>query len=794
MRDAAGNANENTWWTYSLVEQGDLPAHRLTVGVDGGSDTTVLNTVHGSATGTSSSLTYSAKGMPWYDPITGAGGLAGVRSIVFAPYKNATAGVERDVRVLDLVAWFAEMGTAAAKGDSTGVTSFNGAGLDTSGVTSASHDGSAGLHGFSGLFAGDAALQNVDIRTFDMQDAAQPSVTGMFYGVRDLRTITVGKLVVLKGTTNAGSTTTDGSSLDDAMPRHMPKHGTWVHDYWFGWSSNVADGYPTDGPTSDALAEYSTSGYGLDYVTYTWDAGNLGGRFPSNPHVWWRYAGNPDANSYLTPGLLYMGSDTSNLADSYIYVNGADLPWRQLVDASDPDAPLHDINNIKMVKTGDAVYANPFMVGTLNGWFGDYTDGQGAKQSHTGITAFDGSGIRIYHNNTDTPVNATATNTVRTPVEFTSLFDGCSGLASVVGVSGWDTRAVSDFSRAFYGTVGLFDLDLANWEMTQVAAAANVKDMFRGMGSSGTVSVGVGGGFSDHVTHGKLNSITLNEKAVLEGTGLGYDTYEAGGANFHPTHEGRWVMGESIDRDLMTADPDLPWFDSTDELAKRYLHTLTGINNLPSGLARGGVQYLWKDGEGSYGGTTTATNLTYAHTYTWDRETLGGRFVSNHMAWWTYGVKDFTLTLGADDGGPTKVVTETSGSLPWESAMAAYATSTASLYTACWAQTCNQYEYHDWDNAEPVFYGWATNLTLANILNVRHVKTKGDLAPERPDTWFDHYYSVFKGVPVYYDRYFDCHSGWHYHYHDHHVSGPVYADIPYGLLDFDGTGLDMSAC
>ena len=229
----------------------------------------------------------------------------------------------------------------------------------------------------------------------------------------------------------------------------------------------------------------------------------------------------------------------------------------------------------------------------------------------------------------------------------------------------------------------------------------------------------------------------------MENTGLGYKRTEDGGQNFHPTTQGRWVMGESIDRNLMVADPDLAWFDSTDELAKRYIRDLTAVTN-PGTLAAGGVQYLWKDGEGSYtpagGGTavTTVQNLVYAHTYTWDRETLGGRFASNHMGWWTYGVKDFTLTLGADEGGPTKVVTETSANLPWETAMSGYSNYIAYLYTTCWAQDHSHYCYHTEiqtgeDNpGHEIFYGWATNLTLNDILNVRHVKTKGGLAPTDP--------------------------------------------------------------
>jgi hypothetical protein len=169
--------NANTWWSYSLVKQGDLKANTLTVGTDGGTNKTVPSLIHGSSSGT----VYSAATLPWYAPIKGCDldledtedGLAYVRYIVIQDYpglSGTTTGAGK-LKVSDLTAWFAGL---------PGVLTFEGNGMDVSGVSSAGG-------GFKSLFAGDVSLEDVDIRSWMMRNASQAAVDHMFQGNRSLR-------------------------------------------------------------------------------------------------------------------------------------------------------------------------------------------------------------------------------------------------------------------------------------------------------------------------------------------------------------------------------------------------------------------------------------------------------------------------------------------------------------------------------------------------------------------------------------------------------------------------------
>ena len=121
----------------------------------------------------------------------------------------------------------------------------------------------------------------------------------------------------------------DGSGFNVNLPKRTQKDGSWVHDLWFGSATEVSDMFlPNIGANAAGLAEFPD---GADAITFDWDAGNLCGRFESNKKVWWRYTGNPPAGDpYLHRGLLRIGSDSKNIAESYVTECGDAVPWRAI--------------------------------------------------------------------------------------------------------------------------------------------------------------------------------------------------------------------------------------------------------------------------------------------------------------------------------------------------------------------------------------------------------------------------------------------------------------------------------
>lgn len=117
-------------------------------------------------------------------------------------------------------------------------------------------------------------------------------------------------------------------------------------------------------------------------ITYTWDEGNLGGRFPSNPNVWWRYTGVVrDGMVGLRVGLLRIGSDSED--NNAITETSVQLPWRKL---------LKNVNTITEVRTAaDGSY--PVSVKDLSGWFGTYLAADNSTRAHTGLDTFKGEGF-----------------------------------------------------------------------------------------------------------------------------------------------------------------------------------------------------------------------------------------------------------------------------------------------------------------------------------------------------------------------------------------------------------------
>ena len=582
--------NPNVWWTFHKVDIGTTKAGTLTIGSDNqdaldatnprlqydaqynvvatnpagtGSYGQIVN-IHGTATpgagaGPATDYTYSSTDMPWASAI---GNLARILSV--------QTDADHLVRPTSMLAWFANL---------TGMITFVGDGLNM--------DFTNGTDSYQGVFSGDNKMQNVDIHAWDMASNVTDNteVRDMFQNCSDLWHVTVGKRTVL-----------DGSGFNVNLPMRTQKDGSWVHDLWFGSATEVSDMFlPNIGANAAGLAEFPD---GADAITFDWDAGNLCGRFESNKKVWWRYTGNPPAGDpYLHKGLLRIGSDSKNIAESYVTECGDAVPWRAILD---------NINTITEVITA-ADNSGKVGVASLEGWFGHNTL-NGVSQYHTGLTTFDGSGLVLY-----APEFATATPAALPGcTSVAGLFEGADHLNNVKGINGWDTHTVMNFARAFYNTPQIPRLDIRSWQMTQVPATdtAAFEDMFKGMGSANT---------------NYFESITLGPLAVLTNTGFGLKT---DGTPFKEPTSGYWTMGDPLNADPTVANPDVKWFDNTDGLVERY--------------------------EIGYGSKqANLPNLAYIHTYTWDSTATGGHFDSNRNVWWLYEFATKALTIGAFDKNAT---------------------------------------------------------------------------------------------------------------------------------------------
>ena len=494
--------------------------------------------IHGTATpvggaGPATDYTYSSLDLPWASAI---GDIARILSV--------QTDADHLVRPTSMLAWFAGM---------TGMITFVGNGLDMTYTN--------GTDSYQGLFSGNTALQNVDIHAWDMASnvADSTEVRDMFQNCSGLLHLTVGKRTVL-----------DGSGFDVFLPQRTQKDGSWVHDLWFGSATEVSAMFlPNIGANDAGLKEFPA---GADAITFDWDAGNLCGRFESNKKVWWRYTGNPPAGDpYLHKGLLRIGSDSKNIAESYVTESGDAVPWRAILD---------NINSITEVITA-ADNSGKVGVASLEGWFGHNTL-NGVDQYHTGLTTFDGSGLVLF--DASFPAGCSS---------LAGLFEGADHLNNVKGINAWDTHAVMNFARAFYNTPQIPRLDIRSWIMTQVPATdtAAFEDMFKGMGSANT---------------NYFESITLGPLAVLTNTGFGL---KLDCTPFKEPTSGYWTMGDPLNGDPTVANPDVKWFDNTDGLVERY--------------------------EIGYGSKQAhLPNLAYIHTYTWDSTATGGHFDSNRNVWW----------------------------------------------------------------------------------------------------------------------------------------------------------------
>lgn len=582
--------NPNVWWTFHIVDIGTTKAGTLTIGSDNqdaldatnprlqydasynvvatnpagtGSYGQIVN-IHGTATpgagaGPATDYTYSSLDMPWASAI---GNIARILSVA--------TDADHLVRPTSMLAWFANL---------TGMITFVGDGLDMTYTN--------GTDSYQGVFSGDNKMQNVDIHAWDMASNVTDNteVRDMLQNCSDLWHVTVGKRTVL-----------DGSGFNVNLPKRTQKDGSWVHDLWFGSATEVSDMFlPNIGANAAGLAEFPD---GADAITFDWDAGNLCGRFESNKKVWWRYTGNPPAGDpYLHKGLLRIGSDSKNIAESYVTESGDAVPWRAILD---------NINTITEVITA-ADNSGKVGVASLEGWFGHNTL-NGVDQYHTGLTTFDGSGLVLY-----APEFATATPAPLPGCSSVAgLFEGADHLNNVKGINGWDTHTVMNFARAFYNTPQIPRLDIRSWQMTQVPATdtAAFEDMFKGMGSANT---------------NYFESITLGPLAVLTNTGFGL---KLDGTPFKEPTSGYWTMGDPLNGDPTVANPDVKWFDNTDGLVERY--------------------------EIGYGSKQAHLgNLAYVHTYTWDSTATGGHFDSNRNVWWLYEFATKALTIGAFDKNAT---------------------------------------------------------------------------------------------------------------------------------------------
>ena len=562
--------NPNAWWMFYKETVNDIVAGTLVIGTDDKDPASTYGievSVRGSATGTTAgdgttSYTYDSSALPWYSAL--GGNVAGLNRVLYVLTKQ-----ENTIRPNSMLGWFAGMGE---------LLTFDGRGIDMSRIENADDV-------FQGIFAEDGKLHTVDIRNWDMGSHAHTTteVRDMFKNNAALKYLIVNKAAVLYG-----------SGISSDMMNHTQKLGSWIHEAWFGSGDEFAGlflpGTP-GGATAEGLKEFPT---GVDFVTFIWDEGNLCGRFESNNNVWWRYTGvaQPD-DPYLHVGLLRIGSDSQNITESIVTEFGDDLPWRKLLDS---------IKVITEVITG-ADYSGKVAVTSLEGWFGRNTLANGTFEYHTGLTTFDGSGLVLY-DDALTPLGMNCTS-------VKGLFENATALRSLKGVNTWDTRAVQDFSYAFYNNARLVNLDIRGWMMNHVADSAMFENMFKGMGTAG------------------MQSITLGPYAVLENTGFGLrDTSNAQDVPFLPETDGRWVMGDPLNLDPTIANTDVAWFDDTDGLVERY-----------------------RVGEGSR--QQDKTLLRYIHTYTWDTANRGGHFDSNRNVWWLLNFESKVLTIGVFDKNAT---------------------------------------------------------------------------------------------------------------------------------------------
>lgn len=555
--------NPNAWWMFYKETVNDIVAGTLVIGTDD-KDPNSTYGIEVSVRGTATGNVYDSSNMPWYSAL--GGNAAGLNRVLYVLTKQ-----ENTIRPNSMLGWFAGMGE---------LLTFDGRGIDMSRIENADDV-------FQGIFAEDRKLHTVDIRNWDMGSHAHTTnaVANMFLNNAALKYLIVNKAAVLYG-----------SGINSNMLNHTQKLGSWIHESWFGSGDEFAGlflpGTP-GGATAEGLKEFPT---GVDYITFIWDEGNLCGRFESNNNVWWRYTGVAQAGDpYLHVGLLRIGSDSDDIAQSIVTEFGDDLPWRKLLDS---------IKVITEVITG-ADYSGKVAVTSLEGWFGRNTldAAAGTFEYHTGLTTFDGSGLVLY-DDALTPLGMNCQS-------VKGLFENATALRSLKGVNAWDTRGVQDFSYAFYNTPRLVNLDIRSWMMHHVADSSKFENMFKGMGTSG------------------MQSITLGPYAVLENTGFGFrDTDTEQNVPFLPETDGRWVMGDPLNLDPTVANTDVAWFDNTDGLVERY-----------------------RVGEGSR--QQDKTQLRYIHTYTWDTANRGGHFDSNRNVWWLLNKDSKVLTIGVFDKNAT---------------------------------------------------------------------------------------------------------------------------------------------
>lgn len=78
------------------------------------------------------------------------------------------------------------------------------------------------------------------------------------------------------------------------------------------------------------------------------------------------------------------------------------------------------------------------------------------------------------------PTNLTST------INMNYMFNGCSALTTLNGISDWDTSYVKYMARMFSGCVGLTSLDLSSWDTSMVTST---KGMFKECSSLKTIKV-----------------------------------------------------------------------------------------------------------------------------------------------------------------------------------------------------------------------------------------------------------------------------------------------------------------
>ena len=326
------------------------------------------------------------------------------------------------------------------------------------------------------------------------------------------------------------------------------------------------------GATAEGLKEFPT---GVDYITFIWDEGNLCGRFESNNNVWWRYTGVAQAGDpYLHVGLLRMGSDSDDIAQSIVTEFGDDLPWRKLLDS---------IKVITEVITG-ADYSGKVAVTSLEGWFGRNTldADAGTFEYHAGLTTFDGSGLVLY-DDALTPLGMNCQSVK------SACFENATALRSLKGVNAWDTRGVPGLLLCVLQHPASGEpRRMRSWMMHHVADSSKFENMFKGMGTSG------------------MQSITLGPYAVLENTGFGFrDTDTEQNVPFLPRPMVARVMGDPLNLDPTVANTDVAFGSTTPTASSSAI-----------ALAKALV-------------SQDKTQLRYIHTYTWDTANRGGHFDSN---------------------------------------------------------------------------------------------------------------------------------------------------------------------